>query len=120
MADIPLNHFVRKVYEITTIPTGYYIAPFDRAAIVLAAYVTNKTNNDVTITVGFSGAGGLYVKSRPYYDYAKNILIAGQDTTSLAPAKIVLEAYDTIIASCNTSDAVTLHLSLLETINTVQ
>jgi|GEM_PF-5699675 len=119
MADIPLNHFVRQAFTLTSTPSALYIAPFDRAAIVLAAYATNTTANDINITIGFSGVGGSFVPTRPYYDYAKNILVAGNDTTNLVPAKLVLEEYDTLIAS-STAPGITLNLAVLETINTVQ
>ena len=120
MADIPLNHFVRQAYTITSTPSAYYTAPFDRAAIVLGLYASNTTPNDVTVSVSISGVGGLFVPTRPQVDFAKNILIAGGDTTNLAPARIVLEEYDALIASCNTSGAITLNVALLETINTVE
>jgi len=125
MADIPLNHFVRQAYTITSTPSAYYVAPFSRAAIVLGAYASNVTPNDVTVTVSISGVGGeglkaITVPPKPQYDYAKNILVAGNDTTNLAPARIVLEEYDAFIMSCSTPGAVVLNLNLLETVNTVE
>ena len=124
MADLPLNLFVRKVYPLTTSLSALYTAPFNRASIFLAAYATNNTTADVTVTVGISGAGGSVggeqtVDIRPYYNYAKNIMIAGNDTTNLIPSKLVLEQFDCFIASCNTPDAITLNIALLETLNTV-
>lgn len=119
MANIPLNFFRRQVYTISTTTSAYYTAPFDRAAIILAMYATNLTNDDVTITVGFSGVGAQFVPAVPYYDYAKDILISGNDTTSLAPAKLVMNQYDALIAQCSQNNAVVLNVSLLETVNTV-
>jgi hypothetical protein len=122
MADIPLNFFVRKVYPLTTSLSALYTAPFNRAAIILAAYATNNTSSDVTVTVGFSGVGGdiggqQTVETKPYYNYAKDLLIAGNDTTNLVPSKMVLEQFDTFIASCNTPDAIVINIALLETLN---
>lgn len=118
MADIPLNHFVRKAFTLTSTPSAVYIAPFDRASIILAAYATNTTAGDINVTIGISGVGGTFVPTRPYYDYAKNVMVAGSDTTNLAPARLVLEEYDALIASCSTPGIV-LNVSLLETINVV-
>jgi len=118
MADIPLNFFRRQVYTLTTSPSALYIAPFDRAAILLAAYATNTTSSDITITLGVSGVGGLFVDPLPYYDYAKDVLISGQDTTSMFPNRFVLNQYDALIASCS-NPGVVLNVALLETVNTV-
>lgn len=120
MADIPLNHFVRQAYTLTSTPSAYYIAPFDRAAIVLGLYASNTTSNDTNITVSISGVGGLFVPTKPKIDFCKNVLVAGGDTTNLAPARIVLEEYDALIASCTTPGAITLNVAVLETINTVE
>jgi len=119
MANIPLNYFVRKAFTLSPTLTSLYTAPFDRASIILAAYATNLTNNDVTVTLGISGKGAQFVPIQPYVDYAKDVLISGNDTTSLIPAKLVLQQYDTLIGSCNTPNAVVLNVSLLETLNTI-
>jgi hypothetical protein len=119
MANIPLNYFRRSSYTLSTSPSALYVAPFDRAAIILALYATNLTNNDATITVGFSGVGAQFVATTPYFHYAKDILVSGTDTTSLAPSKIVMNQYDALIASCTTSDTIVLNVSLLETVNTI-
>jgi tripartite-type tricarboxylate transporter receptor subunit TctC len=124
MADIPLNHFVRKAYPLTTSLSALYTAPYNRAAVILAAYATNNTVSDVTVTVGISGAGGKVggqqtVQTKPYYNYAKDIMIAGNDTTNLIPSKMVLEEFDVLIASCSVPDAITINMSLLETNNQV-
>ena len=120
MADIPLNHFVRKAFTLSPIVSAYYTAPFDRAAVILNAYITNNTPKDITVTAGISGVGSAnaFVDPLPYYDYAKNILIPGYDTLNLVPSKIILEQFDTLIVSASLSGVV-LNLSLLETINTV-
>jgi len=119
MADIPLNHFLRKSYTLTSSPSAVYIAPFDRAAIILGAYASNTTSSDVSVTVSISGVGGAFVDPKPKFDYAKDILICGSDTTNLAPSRLVLEEYDCLIASCTVPGAVVLNLALLETVNTV-
>lgn len=119
MADIPLNYFKRKFYTLSQTPSALYTAPFDRAAILLACYATNTTSQDVTITIGFSGVGAQFVPALPYYDYAKNVLVAGSDTTNMTPSKFVLNQYDCLIASCSVPDSIILNIGLLETINTV-
>ena len=120
-AKIPLNYFVRRVFELTTTPTLFYTAPFRRAAILLNAYATNTTSTDKTITIGVSGEGnaGRFIDVKPYYDYAKDVLIAGRDTTNMFPAKFVLEEFDCFIASAS-EPGVTLNVSILETRNEVQ
>jgi len=120
MADIPLNHFVRQAFTLTSTPSAYYIAPFDRAGIILGLYASNTTSTDTSITVSISGVGGVFVPVRPKVDFIKNVLVAGGDTTNLAPARIVLEEYDALIASCSNPGAITLNVSILETINTVE
>jgi hypothetical protein len=119
MADIPLNYFNRKFFTLTPTPSALYTAPFDRATIILACYATNITNQDVTITIGFSGVGAQFVPALPYYDYAKNVLVAGGDTTNMTPSKFVLNQYDCLIASCAQPDSIILNVGLLETINTI-
>jgi hypothetical protein len=119
IANIPLNHFSRNVYEITTVPTLLYTAPFDRASIILAAYATNTTENDINITIGLSGVGAEFIPIRPYYDYAKNILVSGKDTTNMTPAKLVLEEFDALIVSAS-APGIVLNVSILETINIVE
>lgn len=124
MADIPLNHFVRKACPLTTSLSAFYAAPYNRAAVILAAYATNNTVSDVTVTLGVSGTGGQVggqttVATKPYFNYAKDIMIAGNDTTNLIPSKMVLEEFDALIGSCSVSDSITINLSLLETNNQV-
>jgi len=119
MADIPLNFFRRKFFTLTPTPSALYTAPFDRAAIILACYATNITNQDVTITIGFSGVGAQFVPALPYYDYAKDVLVAGSDTTNMTPSKFVLNQYDCLIASCSQPDTILLNVGLLETINNI-
>lgn len=119
MANIPLNYFKRASFTLSPTPSAVYIAPFDRAAILLALYATNVTNNDTTVTLGFSGVGAQFVPTVPYFDYAKNILVSGNDTTSLAPSKIVMNQYDALIASCTSPNTIILNVSILETVNTI-
>jgi hypothetical protein len=119
MPDIPLNYFVRKTITLSPITTGAYTAPFDRASIILAAYASNYTAGDVTITVGISGKGGTFVDPRPYYDHVKSFTIPSFDTINIAPARLLLEQFDVLIASCNTVNSCNLNLSILETLNTL-
>jgi len=119
MANIPLNFFKRMAFSLTTTTSAVYITPFDRAGIVLAMYATNLTNNDVTVSVSFSGTGALFVPKLPQVFYAKDILIAGNDTTNLTPSKIVLNQYDALIVSCSQNNSIILNTSILETLNTV-
>lgn len=118
MADIPLNYFVRKAYTLTATPSAMYIAPFDRASIILAAYATNTTSNDINVTIGISGVGGTFVPTKPYYHYAKDILVSGSDTTNMVPARLVLQEYDALIASAS-APGIILNVALLETINVI-
>jgi hypothetical protein len=124
MPDIPLNHFIRNACPLTTSLSAFYVAPYNRAAVILAAYATNNTVSDVTVTIGVSGTGGQVggrstVDPRPYFNYAKDIMVAGNDTTNLIPSKMVLEEFDALIGSCSAPGAITINLSLLETNNQV-
>ena len=114
---IPLNYFRRKTFNLTPTPTLLYTAPFDRAAIILACYATNVTNDDVTVSLSISGVGAQFIPTQPEVYYAKNILVSGNDTTSLAPQKLVLPQYDALIGSCSESNKIVLNVSLLETLN---
>ena len=116
---IPLNYFRRQAFNLTPTPTVLYTAPFDRAAIILACYATNVTSDDVTVSLSLSGIGAQFVPIQPQVYYAKNILVSGNDTTSLAPQKLVLGQYDAIIGSCSESNKIVLNVSLLETLNQV-
>lgn len=116
---IPLNFFKRLAFDLTPTPTILYTAPFDRASIVLACYATNVTNDDVTVSLSISGVGAQFIPTQPQVFYAKDILISGNDTTSLAPQKLVLGQYDALIGSCSSSNKIILNVSLLETLNQV-
>ena len=122
MANIPLNFFKRYSISVTNSLSAVYTAPFSRAAVILNGYVTNSTIQDTTITVMVSGKGDApnFVPTKPAFYFAKDLLIAGSDTTNIFPSKLVLEASDSLIISTShpTPDAITLNLGLLETLNT--
>lgn len=121
IANIPLNYFKRYSVTVTNTPSAVYTAPFSRAAILLNGYMTNSTALDATITVSVSGKGdpGTFVDPRPVFYFAKDVLVAGSDTTNIFPSKFVLEAADSLIVSTShpTPGAITLNLGLLETRN---
>jgi len=120
-ANIPLNYFKRYSFTVTNTPSAVYTAPFSRAAILLNGYMTNSTALDATITVSVSGAGDSFaaVLPRPEFYFAKDVLVAGSDTTNVFPSKFVLEAADCLIVSTThpTPGAITLNVGLLETRN---
>jgi len=124
MADIPLNYFVRLATPFTNTLSSVYTAPFDRASIILAAYVTNSTSSDYSIQVGVSGVGNpaSFVDPKPYFDIVgPNFLVPAYDTLNIVPNKMVLQQYDTLIIKTTTPSPqdLKLNLSILETVNTV-
>jgi len=124
MPNIPLNFFKRYSVTVTNTPSAVYTAPFSRAAVLLNGYVTNTTIQDTTVTVSVSGRGDApnFVPVKPAFYFAKDLLVAGSDTTNIFPSKFVLEASDSLIISTShpTPDAITLNLGLLETRNVVE
>ena len=118
MAQVPLNHFARVSKTLNTTLTQVYSAPVDTAAIMLTILASNDTTAPQSITIGVSGNGGNNWPTRPFYYLVKDFLIPANDTTNIAIGKIVLENYDTLIASAGTLSSVDLTLSILETLNT--
>lgn len=124
MADIPLNFFRRISTPFTNSLSSVYTAPFDRASILLAGYVSNTTNTDYSIRVGISGVGNpaSFVDPRPYYDIVgPDFLIPANDSLNVFPNKMVLQQFDTLIITTTTPspENLILNLSILETVNTV-
>jgi len=121
MPNIPLNYFKRYSGFITNSLSAVYTAPFLRAAVVLNGYITNNTSTDATITVLVSGKGDPlnFVPAKPAYYLAKDVLIAGEDTTNILPSKLVLEAADIIAFSTShpTPEAIHFTMGILETRN---
>lgn len=120
-ALIPLNYFKRYSGFVTNSLSAVYTAPFLRAAIILNGYITNTTSQDATITVLVSGKGDPlnFVPPRPSYFLAKDVLVAGEDTTNVLPSKLVLEASDILAISTShpTPEAIQFTLGILETRN---
>jgi hypothetical protein len=121
MPNIPLNFFKRYSGYVTNSLSAVYSAPFLRAAVVLNGYITNTTTQDATITVLVSGKGDSlnFVPVKPAYFLAKDVLVAGEDTTNVLPSKLVLEASDILAISTShpTPEAIQFTLGILETRN---
>lgn len=118
MAQIPLNHFVRSSANLLTTYKQVYSAPVDTAAIMLTILASNLTSTAQTVSFGISGNGGTFVSAKPFYNIVKDFQIPANDTTNFAIGKIVLENYDALFATCNALSAVSVTLSILETLNT--
>jgi hypothetical protein len=121
MPNIPLNFFKRYSGYVTNSLSAVYSAPFLRAAVVLNGYITNTTTQDATITVLVSGKGDSlnFVPVKPAYFLAKDVLVAGEDTTNVLPSKLVLEASDILAISTShpTPEAIQFTFGILETRN---
>lgn len=121
MPNIPLNYFKRYSGFVTNSLSAVYVAPYLRAAVILNGYITNTTTQDATITVLVSGKGDPlnFVPTRPAYFLAKDVLVAGEDTTNVLPSKLVLEASDILAISTShpTPEAIQFTLGILETRN---
>lgn len=119
--NFPLNFFRRYSGNVTNSLSAVYLAPFLRASIILNGYITNNTSQDATITVLVSGQGdtNFRVAPKPAFYIAKDVLIAGEDTTNIFPSKLVLEAADIIAFSTShpTPGAISFTMGILETRN---
>lgn len=115
--QIPLNRFRRVSYPLTTVPQAIYVAPFDRAAIVLTALATNVTGAQQTVTLSLSTATPS-VYTHPNLQIVSNAQVGGNDTANLTIGKLVLTEGDTVVASCQTLSAINITLSILEAVNT--
>lgn len=118
MATVPLNIFVRASAALRTTYTQVYSAPTDTAGILLTILASNITPTTQTVTVGISGNGGAFTSPLPYYDIVKNFEVPAYDTANLAIGKIVLGNYDGLYALCSELTAVSMTVSILETLNT--
>lgn len=115
MANIPLNRFRRVGYELNTTPLMVYKVPFDRSSIILTALATNTTSNIQTVTVGISTINPLNGAS--YINLVKNLEIGAFDAAHLTIGKVVITDGDSLFAQCSDLSAVSLNLSILESVN---
>ena len=139
-AKIPLNYFRRiSVQNLTTDyfyqyanyivdPVGtnttplenhsVYETPFDRAAVIIAALVTNTTDNPRTVSACLSTrATPVTTQSYDKVEFVNNFSIAPHDTVNIVVNKLVLTQYDNLYVKADQAGALNLTLSILETVN---
>jgi len=117
MANIPLNKFRSLYYNITPTLSAIYIAPDERAAILVNTQVSNTTTSDVSITMMVSAKGVLYpvVSAFP---------IPPNDARALVGGRLILQGFDggsitssdVLLIRADKTGAV-LSLGVLETVN---
>lgn len=116
MATIALNKFRRIGTILTTTPQMIYKVPFDKATIILTALGTNTTPNIQTVSISVSTINPL--NGAPYIDLVKNIEIGAYDAAHLTIGKVVITDGDSLLAQCSNLSAISLNLSILESVNT--
>ena len=116
MANIPLNKFRSLYYNISTTLSAIYIAPIERASIVVNSQVTNTTLSDINVTLMVSAEGSLF-------PVVCAIPVPPNDAISLVSGRLVLQGIDGIkvrpdvlLIRADRAGAV-LSLGLLETVN---
>jgi len=127
MAKIPLNYFKRK--SIASLPdstvgsiSAVYEAPFDRASVIISALATNTDPiNTKTIYAGLSTRGtAVTTASDQMVTFVSNFALAPNDTVNIVVNKLVLSQYDNLFVwAGDSSQAINLTLSVLETVNTI-
>jgi hypothetical protein len=120
MAKIPLNYFRRISTAVTTVPTSIYIAPFQRAGIIISALAANTDSTAQTINASLSTSAspGLDVLASPPISILQGFQLPPNDTVNIVVNKLVLQAYDNFIVSAANNNKINITLSILETVNT--
>ena len=115
---IPLNYFRRISTPVTTNDTSVYVAPFQRAGIIISALAANLTDLPQTVTASLSATGNNTVSSSPKIVFLNNFEIPPNDTVNIVINKLVLQETDNFIISAGNDGVVNLTLSVLESVNT--
>lgn len=129
MAKIPLNYFKRISVNVDPLQVGQtipassiYVAPFDRASVIVSALATNTSNTSTnTIYAGLSTEGTAITQPSPsLITFVSNFPIAPNDTVNIVVNKLVLGQFDHFFVWGGDSNQgqVNLTLSVLETANT--
>jgi hypothetical protein len=96
--------------SITTSPTTLYTAPTGYTTVILMAQVSNVTETRAKVT--FS-----HFASSTTTELLKDFSVPANDAVSAVTGKLVLETDSSIKVSSDTSSALKVTLSVLETLN---
>ena len=105
-----LNIFKTVTASLTTSPTTLYTAPTGYTTVILMAQVSNVTGTKAKVT--FSHFAGSTTT-----ELLKDFFVPANDAVSAITGKLVLETGTSIKVSSDTSSALKITLSVLETLN---
>lgn len=110
MANLPLNTFRTKAYELTTVEQAIYVTPAGLTTIVLGAQASNIGNTAATITFTLR-------KNDTDYIMLKEFEIPPNDAAEVTTGKLVIEEGSSVKAVVSANNSINLVLSILETSN---
>jgi GH24 family phage-related lysozyme (muramidase) len=110
MADLPLNQFRTKAYELTTTEQTLYTTPTGLTTIVLGAQASNIGTLPVSITFTMTKNGVDYVMLNEF-------VIPPNDSAEVTTGKLVIEEGASVKAVVSANSSCNLIMSILETSN---
>lgn len=110
MANLPLNTFRTKAYELTTSEQTLYTTPTGLTTIVLGAQASNIGNTAATITFTLR-------KNNTDYVMLNSFEIPPNDAAEVTTGKLVIEESSSVKAVVSANSTINLVLSILETSN---
>jgi hypothetical protein len=113
-ALIPLNRFINTALKVTTSEQQVYTTPNNISSIILSALCSNRTANEVTVTLKLRK---IVNSIETDYFLASNIPIPPNDVLSVIAGRLVLTQGDRLFISTNTNNAVDFIMSLNESAN---
>jgi hypothetical protein len=126
MALIPLNTFKTKTATLGTTTTAtIYTAPIGVTAIILMAQVTNLTTQTQTVTFGHfrnlpvlpDSQGNGAQTGTNFTEMVRDYPVPPNDAASMTTGKMIIESLDSIRCYTNSTNALKITLSVLETAN---
>lgn len=113
-ALIPLNRFINTAAKITTGEQVVYTTPQNVSSIILSAICSNRSANEVLVTVKLRKTVG---STETDYFIASNIAIPSNDVLSVISGRLVLAQGDRLIISATANNSVDFIMSLNEAAN---
>lgn len=108
--NVPLNTFLNKIYELSTVATTLYTCPVGFSAIILGTQASNISSSAVTITFTMT-------KNNIDYVLLKEFEIPPNDAAAITTGKLILEEGSSVKAFVSANSSMNLSLSLLESSN---
>jgi hypothetical protein len=113
-ALIPLNRFINIAAKVTTSEQQIYVTPTNISSIILSALCSNRTANEVTVTLKLRKIVNTVETD---YFLASNIPIPPNDVLSIIAGRLVLTQSDRLFISTSANNAVDFIMSLNEAAN---